>query len=46
MGSGNTQLLDRVSCSILVAVSTAHETEPQAVSPSAAQTSAKAGSET
>jgi nucleotide-binding universal stress UspA family protein len=28
MGSGNTLLLDRVSCSILVAVSSAHEQEP------------------
>jgi nucleotide-binding universal stress UspA family protein len=27
MGSGNTPLLDRVSCSILVAVSTPHEQE-------------------
>jgi len=27
MGAGNTPLLDRVSCSILVAVSTAHEQE-------------------
>ncbi len=45
MGSGNTQLLDRVSCSILVAVSTAHETEPAARAP-AAPAPAKAGSET
>jgi nucleotide-binding universal stress UspA family protein len=43
MGSGNTQLLDRVSCSILVAVSTAHEPE-EGVSGSPAP--AKAKSET
>jgi nucleotide-binding universal stress UspA family protein len=42
MGAGNTLLLDRVSCSILVAVSTANE--PEAVSASPAP--AGAGSET
>lgn len=43
MGSGNTLLLDRVSCSILVAVSTAHETEEAVSAPPAP---AKADSET
>lgn len=36
MGSGNTLLLDRVSCSILVAVSAAHEQEPVAAVPAQA----------
>ena len=40
MGAGNTHLLDRVSCSILVAVSTAHEQEPvEEATPTAAGTS-------
>jgi nucleotide-binding universal stress UspA family protein len=42
MGAGNTLLLDRVSCSILVAISTANEPEPVNVSP----TQAGAGSKT
>lgn len=36
MGAGNTLLLDRVSCSILVAVSTAHEQEPVTAAPAKA----------
>ncbi|HTI17965.1 MAG TPA: universal stress protein [Trinickia sp.] len=42
MGSGNTQLLDRVSCSILVTICPAHEVEPASVP----RPTAKASSET